>query len=61
VDLRGRCRARGGPDERREGEGVGADRVGASQEAVDEQDGEALEKAMMREFTRGGTRRCGPR
>lgn len=43
VELRGRVRARHGADERREGEGVGAERVGASEEAAEERDGEARE------------------
>ena len=41
VELRGGGRARGGAEERREGEAVGAERVGAGEEAAEEREREA--------------------
>ena len=43
VELRGRSRTVGGTDERREGEGVGAERVRACEEAAEEREREARE------------------
>jgi len=43
VELRGRGRTGGGTDERREGEGVGAERVRACEEAAEEREREARE------------------
>lgn len=43
MELRGRGRTRGGTNERREGEGVGAERVGACKEAAEERQREARE------------------